>query len=242
MKRYSHGYSLLELLIAIFILAIGLLGMAAMQAVSLKSNQEAQFRTAALSIAEDLASRMRANRNYINLTTNEFSLIPANHVNYNLYSSANYNADPSDAVPPSATLTCTDPNAASDETELQSALNCMTNIDIEDIRRQVNPDSLALTNPTGRILPTGTLLYVDCNDKPNLDYLGADDLDPCSPGSVHTIYVIWPVSAGRVEAGELDNAGNNRQLLNTRCADKLTLEDPGLLPRDAGCVVLDIVP
>ena len=52
----------MEVLIALLVLSIGLLGMAALQAVSLKSNHGAYQRTQATFLAYDMMDRMRANR------------------------------------------------------------------------------------------------------------------------------------------------------------------------------------
>jgi type IV pilus assembly protein PilV len=57
----SRGFSLIEVLITILIFAIGLLGMAALQAVSMRSNQSANFRTQATALAYMIIDRMRAN-------------------------------------------------------------------------------------------------------------------------------------------------------------------------------------
>ena len=56
------GATLIEVLIAVLILAIGLLGLAGMQMTSVQSNHSAYYRTQATVLAGDLADRMRANR------------------------------------------------------------------------------------------------------------------------------------------------------------------------------------
>lgn len=61
--RRHAGFSLLEVLVALVILSIGLLGLAALQAFSIKANQSANYRTQATALAYDLIDRMRANRN-----------------------------------------------------------------------------------------------------------------------------------------------------------------------------------
>lgn len=61
--RGASGFSLLEVLVALIILSIGLLGLAALQAFSIKANQSANYRTQATALAYDLIDRMRANRN-----------------------------------------------------------------------------------------------------------------------------------------------------------------------------------
>jgi type IV pilus assembly protein PilV len=58
----SGGFSLLEVLIAIVILSIGMLGLAALQAYSLKTNESANFRTQATSLAYMIVDKMRANQ------------------------------------------------------------------------------------------------------------------------------------------------------------------------------------
>lgn len=57
----NSGFTLIEVLIAVLVLATGLLGLAGMQAVSLKNNQSAYNRSQATQLAYDLADRMRAN-------------------------------------------------------------------------------------------------------------------------------------------------------------------------------------
>lgn len=59
---HSKGFSLMEVLIALLILAVGLLGIAALQSVALKTNHSAYQRTQATFLAYDMIDRMRANR------------------------------------------------------------------------------------------------------------------------------------------------------------------------------------
>lgn len=56
------GFSMLEVLITVFILAVGLLGVAGMQATSIKLSHESHLRSQASLLAYDIADRMRANR------------------------------------------------------------------------------------------------------------------------------------------------------------------------------------
>jgi len=53
---------LLEVLIAVLVMAIGLLGLAALQASTLQFNRGAYLRSQATSFGYDMADRMRANR------------------------------------------------------------------------------------------------------------------------------------------------------------------------------------
>ena len=71
----NTGFTLIEVLIAMLVLAVGLLGLAGLQATSLKNNQSAYNRSQATQLAYDLADRMRANvraviiRTYIAIAT-----------------------------------------------------------------------------------------------------------------------------------------------------------------------------
>lgn len=58
----QRGASLLEVLIAVLILAIGMLGMAALQAVSLRNTQSASDRTTAVIQSYAMLDMLRANR------------------------------------------------------------------------------------------------------------------------------------------------------------------------------------
>lgn len=62
-KTSQHGFTLTEILIASLVLAIGMLGLAGLQLTSLRSNQSANYRTAATFLAYDMADRIRANPN-----------------------------------------------------------------------------------------------------------------------------------------------------------------------------------
>ncbi|HJU40529.1 MAG TPA: type IV pilus modification protein PilV [Tahibacter sp.] len=57
-----RGFSLVEVLIAVTVLAVGLLGAAALQATSLRANQSANFRSQATTLAAMMLDAMRANR------------------------------------------------------------------------------------------------------------------------------------------------------------------------------------
>lgn len=59
--HHLHGFTLLEVLIAIVVLSIGLLGLASLQVNGLRFTQSAYFRTQATQLANDMADRIRAN-------------------------------------------------------------------------------------------------------------------------------------------------------------------------------------
>ncbi|MDX1559040.1 MAG: type IV pilus modification protein PilV [Marinobacter sp.] len=58
----SRGFTLIEILVTLFILAIGLLGLAGLMVDGMRNNQGAYLRTQASILAYDMADRMRANR------------------------------------------------------------------------------------------------------------------------------------------------------------------------------------
>ena len=58
----QRGTTLIEVLVAMLVLSIGLLGVAALQVNALTTNQGAHVRSQASVLAYDIADRMRANR------------------------------------------------------------------------------------------------------------------------------------------------------------------------------------
>ncbi|MDP2882394.1 MAG: type IV pilus modification protein PilV [Azonexus sp.] len=58
----QRGMSLIEVMVAVVVLASGLLGLGALQSRSLAMNQSAHYRSIAADLAADLADRIRANR------------------------------------------------------------------------------------------------------------------------------------------------------------------------------------
>lgn len=59
--RYSHGFTIIEVAIAMLILSVGLLGVAGLQATGMQSTYQSHQRAVAMVQARDLADRMRAN-------------------------------------------------------------------------------------------------------------------------------------------------------------------------------------
>jgi len=58
----QKGFGLIEVLVALLILAVGLLGMASLQTASLQQTTGSQTRTQAILLAKDIVERIRANR------------------------------------------------------------------------------------------------------------------------------------------------------------------------------------
>lgn len=61
-QRCQTGISLLEVLVAILVLSLGLLGLGSLQATGLRMNHSAYLRSLAAQSAQDMADRLRANR------------------------------------------------------------------------------------------------------------------------------------------------------------------------------------
>lgn len=60
-KMTQQGFTLLEVLVAVVVLSIGLLGLAGLQATGLSQNNSAYQRTQATLLAYDMLDRLRAN-------------------------------------------------------------------------------------------------------------------------------------------------------------------------------------
>jgi type IV pilus assembly protein PilV len=58
----QNGFTMVETLVALVVLAIGMLGIAALYLNSLQAGRTAIYRTQAVNLAADLADRIRANR------------------------------------------------------------------------------------------------------------------------------------------------------------------------------------
>ncbi len=118
------GFTLLEVLIAIVILAIGLLGVAGLQVIGMRNNHSAYLRTQATLLAYDYADLVRANTELARKTTT-----------FNTFDSAS---------PGSVVSDCTDDNTGTSCTPAQMAAT--------DLAQWAA--SLASTLPSGSALVT----------------------------------------------------------------------------------------
>jgi type IV pilus assembly protein PilV len=71
--RQVAGFTLVEAMVALLVLSIGLLGIAALYVETLRSNRTALFRTQAVTLASDLADRIRAS----GIRSDRIPLLPA---------------------------------------------------------------------------------------------------------------------------------------------------------------------
>ena len=61
-RRHLRGFTLVETMVALVVLAVGMLGIAGLYVTTLRSGGGAIYRMQAVSLAADLADRIRANR------------------------------------------------------------------------------------------------------------------------------------------------------------------------------------
>lgn len=168
----STGFSLIEIMVALVVLAIGLLGVATLQFQSLRSNNDASQRSSAIWLAQELAERMHANpqgvadNDYLAAIDCEAAPAAICADSYDYEESSAVNAD--DCTP--AQL------AAHDLWELQ----CGPAIDAGDVK---------VTTKALDFLYGGNI-DVACADADTVD------ADPCSVGSVYTVTVSWRDKAG----------------------------------------------
>lgn len=62
LRAHQRGFSLIEVLVAVVVLAFGLLGFALLQTMNVRYVQSANYRTQATNLAYDLTEQMRSNR------------------------------------------------------------------------------------------------------------------------------------------------------------------------------------
>ena len=73
--KHQQGFSMIEVLVALVIIAVALLGTAGLQVHAMKISKSGEFRTQAVFLASDIAERMEANKaaailgNYVVATT-----------------------------------------------------------------------------------------------------------------------------------------------------------------------------
>lgn len=73
---HERGMTLVEVLVTLVVISVGLLGVAALQLTTLKSNQEAYVRSQASALAGYMLDRIRANQQA--LVAGDFNNVPLN--------------------------------------------------------------------------------------------------------------------------------------------------------------------
>lgn len=164
------GFGMVEVLIALLILSIGLLGVASLQYVSLFSNKDAQMRTQAVFIVQQMTERLRASA--VLSPVYNGSMVSNTYFNEDIYNFKNLSCT-SKSTPynchcsafPSAIVNCHTGNCSAEQIAIFDAyqLTC----------------ALARENPSAQ-------LNLSCNDA------NSNDSTECSVGSILAVMVTWP--------------------------------------------------
>lgn len=180
------GVGMVEILVTIFVLAIGLLGVASLQFVGTFTNSDALNRSQSVLIAQQMAERLRANSN---MSTQSNGLVVDNAY----FNTANYNfenlscdSDLSNFACFCLTVPGTIPNC--------NAGNC-TSAQFAVFDGYEMSCAIAANNPN-------VSMSLTCTDNDNLDG------DTCSAGSRHTIQLRWPVENWRSQERVLNSECN----------------------------------
>jgi type IV pilus assembly protein PilV len=119
MNNKISAIALIEVLITILVIAIGMLGYAAMQVKTLSVTQESYNRSQSISILEDASSRMRANYQFIG-KDQVFNTYVNNNPSGEYYEWCNFDGG-STRPNPSCTGDCVDENLAAYDIEKSCA-------------------------------------------------------------------------------------------------------------------------
>jgi type IV pilus assembly protein PilV len=76
-RKQQAGFTMMEVLVAIVIITVGLLGIAGLQALSLRSTAGAGLRTIATQLAYDMTDRMRSNAEGVGVGAYDVNANPA---------------------------------------------------------------------------------------------------------------------------------------------------------------------
>ncbi|MEM9100697.1 MAG: prepilin-type N-terminal cleavage/methylation domain-containing protein [Pseudomonadota bacterium] len=175
-RQNLHGFSLVEVMITLFIVGVGMLGLGLAQISAVNANQEANFRLQATNLASSLTQRFKLNETYFNdksIATNIYSLEKGNMYSQYCKSESDDLTINLGAIPTS----CIDNMCTPEE---------IARFDVHDI---CQTEFSAINFPNGE-------LGVICHDVKNTDS------DDCSPGSILSIYVGWQSKTARKDTGE----------------------------------------
>lgn len=182
-RKKMAGLTMIEILVTLIILAIGLLGMAALQLTGIRSANSSTYRTQATLLADDMAERMRANITAVD--GNSFRAVNSAALNCNAAPNP-YCGDYYDGVNPVAAQSCTPAQLASHDINVWFCGELNSGARRGGVQAQLPQASATIT----------------CTDvnPPS----GADGDDCTNRSSLHTIAVNWsepnPDSSGGAAA------------------------------------------
>ncbi len=141
----SRGFTLIEALLALFVLSIGVLGAIAMQKVAKEGGFDALQRTTAAHLAQDIIERMRANPDQLALYATPAGGLGGGGMSAALTAAA--------TVPPNCTTTACTPDqmALRDLIEWEQALDGFQEV---SVTAGGNLLSGGLVSPTGCVTPS----------------------------------------------------------------------------------------
>jgi len=185
-NKYIRGVTLIEVLVAIVITSIGILGFASLQFLGINSNQSAYYRSQATFIASDLAERMRAN------------IDGMNDNQYRNFDSLNLGCD---SITGSFCDERNNAGTAVGAGSCNAAQRAAHDAFVATCGYSSNEytDHSIKTSLLGDLLPNGRIT-ITCNDS-----VGGDG-DDCTDNSDHTIVVSW------TESNEGANADGKLQM------------------------------
>jgi len=164
--RHNSGFTLIEVLVAVVVVSIGLLGLAELQISGLRANMSSEARSKATLLASDIVERMRANPSgvvagaYHGIAASKTICEGTRPVPF-----CSSTSDNSEDIPPCPTATA------------------MAAFDAWVWACGMAPPGVRKGGVTNQL--PGGIARVTCNDN------NPDDNFPCTPGSQSTITVSW---------------------------------------------------
>jgi len=185
---YVHGQKgvgMIEVLVTLFVLSVGLLGVASLQFVGSFSNKDALSRSHAVMVAQQMTERLRAN--IVPSSSSDGFVVSNEYFNPDNYNFTNLSCSGSDLF-----------SCHCNSTPV-SVPDCHTNVCTVDQSAQFDAYQMSCAaieaNPN-------TTIEVSCTDN------NALDSEACSAGSVHQIMVSWP-SVGWLDDNRIANSNCN---------------------------------
>jgi type IV pilus assembly protein PilV len=183
----QNGLGMVEVLVTLFILSIGLLGVASLQFVGSFSNADALNRTQAVFVAQQFSERLSANA--MSSDVSDGFVVDNTYFDDDIYNFANLSCSIADASP--YDCHCKAHPAA--------VANCQTGdcdaAELAEFDGYQMSCAAVRSNPNVKISLT-------CTDKD----LG--DTDLCTAGSIHEVIVRWPVRSWQGSERVLNSACN----------------------------------
>ncbi len=190
-KKTQLGIGMVEVLITLFVLSVGLLGVASMQFISSFNNKSALARTQAVFVTQQTAELLRASMTLSSVT--DGYVVDNAYFDQNNYNFANLSCNSSTSsfdchckALPESIPDCLSGECNTQEFAIFDAhkMSCAT----------------VASNPEAEI-------FVECDDNNVLD------ADACTAGSIHRIIVRWPETGwqgkSRVANSQCNSAGSS---------------------------------